>query len=557
MAGILDFLETPDAQLGIGLLAAGGPMTDPNASGFGARLASGVGYAQNAKAAAARQKLIDSQIAENESQNAVRAATLARQQRQDAYYLGGGAPGAAATPGLLTAAPTAAGGGAVPAPAPSATVGAGAVLKAATGVPQDAPTPSQGKFAEWSKAYNIPIDALVTDYFSNGGKGIADMLFKAARPDMKESSGGYVYDANRVQPGFLPGLKQAADGTAMLSLPDPSAPGGVRVQAPEGALGTAGAYATQKARTNAAYTPGRPVIDPATGYKVGQSQLSEVGGGPTQPLIGRNFSGPGYAGGSAGAAAGGQADIFASELRTAQAELSAAQQRGDAAAVTRAQADIAGLQREIGRLPGGAAPAPTPASAPLIGPGAAIPPAGAVEYSPAAQTAQDVAKQIALDRAKQQTGKEATADTATKKLGQMTAAAEIAMKLLDEGPTGSGVGALADRAAAFVGQPLKGMSQAQQLKAIGGWLVSNVPRMEGPQSDRDVANYAIMAGTVGDETLPAPVRKEALKTVIALQNKYSELNGAPGASTIPGTPPQPAGNTWKPPAGVVIREVKK
>ncbi len=39
MAGILDFLNSPDAQLGIGLLAAGGPTTDPNQTGLGQRIA--------------------------------------------------------------------------------------------------------------------------------------------------------------------------------------------------------------------------------------------------------------------------------------------------------------------------------------------------------------------------------------------------------------------------------------------------------------------------------------------------------------------------------------
>lgn len=61
----------------------------------------------------------------------------------------------------------------------------------------------------------------------------------------------------------------------------------------------------------------------------------------------------------------------------------------------------------------------------------------------------------------------------------------------------------------------------QKLKLIGGWMVSNVPRMEGPQSDFDVKNYREMAATVGDMTIPIEDRMAALDTLEQLQNKYS------------------------------------
>ena len=94
MAGLLDFMNTDDAQLGLGLLAAGGPTTTPMS--FGQRIAAGVQQAQASKDGRLRNKLLESQIAENASQDAVRRAQLERQQRQDSYYLGGGAPPAAA-----------------------------------------------------------------------------------------------------------------------------------------------------------------------------------------------------------------------------------------------------------------------------------------------------------------------------------------------------------------------------------------------------------------------------------------------------------------------------
>lgn len=61
----------------------------------------------------------------------------------------------------------------------------------------------------------------------------------------------------------------------------------------------------------------------------------------------------------------------------------------------------------------------------------------------------------------------------------------------------------------------------QKLKLIGGWMVSNVPRMEGPQSNFDVKNYREMAATVGDMTVPIEDRMAALDTLEQLQKKYS------------------------------------
>jgi hypothetical protein len=94
MAGILDFLQSPDAQLGIGLLAAGGPTTDPNQTGFGQRLAGAMNHVTANQQVAMRAKLMQSQIDENASQNALRQAQMsAAQQKQVelASLFGGGA----------------------------------------------------------------------------------------------------------------------------------------------------------------------------------------------------------------------------------------------------------------------------------------------------------------------------------------------------------------------------------------------------------------------------------------------------------------------------------
>lgn len=99
--------------------------------------------------------------------------------------------------------------------------------------------------------------------------------------------------------------------------------------------------------------------------------------------------------------------------------------------------------------------------------------------------------------------------------------------------TGSYLGtglALGKRA---VGMSDKSTQANQQLKLISGWLVSNVPRMEGPQSNYDVQNYKEMAGMVGDTTVPVGDRMAALQRLKALQQKYTNQGpmGASGETT--------------------------
>ena len=101
-------------------------------------------------------------------------------------------------------------------------------------------------------------------------------------------------------------------------------------------------------------------------------------------------------------------------------------------------------------------------------------------------------------------------------------------------PTASGVGTAIDTAAAMFGQTPEGAKQADKLRAIGGSLTSKMPRMEGPQSDKDVALYKEMAGRVGDSTLPIDRRRAALDTVKELWSKYEHLN-VPAATAPSGS----------------------
>ena len=99
-------------------------------------------------------------------------------------------------------------------------------------------------------------------------------------------------------------------------------------------------------------------------------------------------------------------------------------------------------------------------------------------------------------------------------------------------PTASYFGAAEDIAGQIIGKSPAGAAQADQLSIIGGRLVSKVPRMEGPQSDKDVALYIKMAGSVGDSTLPIDRRLKALEEVKRITAKYEKLN-QPEAAPAP------------------------
>lgn len=75
-----------------------------------------------------------------------------------------------------------------------------------------------------------------------------------------------------------------------------------------------------------------------------------------------------------------------------------------------------------------------------------------------------------------------------------------------------------------VGHTSKGAAATAKLKALGGQLVMMMPRMEGPQSDKDVALYKEMAGNVASPITPRKVRLAALEAIEDLNKKYADLN---------------------------------
>lgn len=89
--------------------------------------------------------------------------------------------------------------------------------------------------------------------------------------------------------------------------------------------------------------------------------------------------------------------------------------------------------------------------------------------------------------------------------------------------TSSGLGNAVDATAAFFGKSTTGAQNASKLRAIEGELVSKMPKMSGPQSDKDVALYKQMAGVIGDATQPVATRQAALSTVKEIQRRYAGL----------------------------------
>lgn len=132
-----------------------------------------------------------------------------------------------------------------------------------------------------------------------------------------------------------------------------------------------------------------------------------------------------------------------------------------------------------------------------------------------------------------------------KRFGQMQEGITRALNLLGQGPTASGIGTAVDTALGAFGKSTSGADVASQLRTLSGWLTANVPRMEGPQSDRDVMNYQVQAGMVGDSTKPVSQRIKAAKEVMSLQQKYAELNGYADKAPKTNDAGQPEVKSWK------------
>jgi hypothetical protein len=127
--------------------------------------------------------------------------------------------------------------------------------------------------------------------------------------------------------------------------------------------------------------------------------------------------------------------------------------------------------------------------------------------------------------------------TAAQKAGEAREALALldqADKLIDQS-TGSYLGVGIDKAAQAFGAATPGAQAAAQLRALEGALIAKMPKMSGPQSDKDVLLYKQMAGQIGDPTIPAATKKAALRTIREIQDRASGMSQTGPAGLGTGT----------------------
>ena len=125
---------------------------------------------------------------------------------------------------------------------------------------------------------------------------------------------------------------------------------------------------------------------------------------------------------------------------------------------------------------------------------------------------------------------------------------DVARTLLNAGPTQSGFGSLVDSGANFFGVSTPGADLAAGLDAASSWLVQNVPKAPGAQSEAELKDYKAAVGVVGDRTKPVSQRMQALKTAQDMIGVWENRGGStqsPQVNAVP-LPPNPTAQTLKP-----------
>lgn len=166
---------------------------------------------------------------------------------------------------------------------------------------------------------------------------------------------------------------------------------------------------------------------------------------------------------------------------------------------------------------------------------------------------------IKTNAAIQQAGGSAAATTAVKNQAEQSQAfqqrqadARKTLSDLDEvdkllpQATGGTLGKARDAVAGAVNYSTDSAKASAQLDILAGRLTSAVPRMQGPQSDRDVELYQKQAGDLANRNLPVATRQAAANELRRLQLKYLNNpygNGSPmsGSQAVPSAV-VPAGN---------------
>lgn len=481
MAGLLDFLSSPESQLGLGLLAAAG-----SGQKFGPGLLSAVQYADSQRKGDLQQKILQAQMSNYESEIEARKLAAVKDARQQAWMekLMGGAPTQGQGAGFVSA-------GAPTGPTSAAPAGGG----------------QGGGILELARTLGIPEQAIQADMAFNGGKGIAAMIEKNGGRDMQVTN-GYAYDKNRLGAGFMPSLTTSQDGKTSMTRIGPD--GMPIISAPQGALETFNNY--QSAQAN--YKPIK-VYNPGTGREEYTSEGAVVRG-----------TGGGAGGGqqdirSSAYAGGSRASANQESIQILQMEM---QQPG------RTQAEKDAISREIARLqfmPKGQAGAPA---------------SGNYAAGPSASeaVANEANRARAVDTSKADVVRDSAVIADQKSARKFLSILDQVDEVFKMKPTDSGLGSMRDSAMGFFGGSTKAGEAAQRLKALGGWLTANVPRMEGPQSNFDVANYQVMAADVANDKLPLERRLAAAQTIRQMLTPLAGQSQG-GATGSWGTPNQGGG----------------
>ena len=111
----------------------------------------------------------------------------------------------------------------------------------------------------------------------------------------------------------------------------------------------------------------------------------------------------------------------------------------------------------------------------------------------------------------------------TKRYGNAIEVYGVAKEINEQLPraTGSAIGAKVDDVAAFFGYSTEGAQATAKLQVLADKILKNVPRFEGPQSDRDVDAYKEAAGKLADPNTPNETRAAAFKTILEINAKYA------------------------------------
>lgn len=499
MAGLLDFLGTDEAKMGLGLLAASGPSTTPM-NAF-QRIQMAQQGMDAGKQERMRLQLLQSQIDENASQAALRQAQMtkaAELQKMTGGLLGdigGTSMGGGSNVGVP---------GNVAAGLRGVPIERIAALKAAGGP----------DLVEAWKAVNVPTSLAAGSYAFTPGQSPTYM----AAPDKGFGigpQGVYELPGAAAAHAGIEGAKEAAKAAAQAryqeATPTINADGSKSVRSRLEQYGTGNPLTDAVMQTESNGNPNAvspkgakglmqvmPATNTAPGFgvapakddsepertRVGQDYLAKMkeryGGNDTLAAIAYNW-GPGNA--DMWLKSGGDYSKLPDETK-----------KYVSAVMTRSAVNGYG-------------------------------PRNVVELSPAQQAANKAAEVTAVETAKAGVTRDTETQKKSKSAGVMIAAADRAIDLLKQGPTASGAGELADKAANFVGKSPKGAQISSQLDIVAGDLVNNVPRMEGPQSNTDMLEYKTQAGRAADRTIPVPQRIAAMEEVKRLQMKYAGLNG--------------------------------